>query len=209
MQRTNCSKNDSVRRCIITRASLPKNTMVRFVVSPDRIITPDIEEKLPGRGYWIKAERTLMNIAETKNVFPKNIKVAVKTPHNLAELVEERLFRQVTDLVSIARKSRTAVAGFEKVNAELVSGLVGLILCATDGSKRQGNKLLSSYLTTETHNCLTSCELGLAFGRKSVMYASVRKSTLAVVISSKLNRLAQFREMSNVTFSTNLETAMS
>jgi transcription termination factor NusA len=36
----------------------PKRGLVRFVVSPDGEIAPDILEKLPGRGIWVSADRT-------------------------------------------------------------------------------------------------------------------------------------------------------
>ena len=39
-----------LRRCVVTRARLPKERMIRFVIGPDRAVVPDLAERLPGRG---------------------------------------------------------------------------------------------------------------------------------------------------------------
>src|SRR5437870_12059149 len=48
---------ESLRRCVVTRAVLPKAALVRFVVGPTGEIVPDVAARLPGRGLWVKAER--------------------------------------------------------------------------------------------------------------------------------------------------------
>jgi ribosomal protein L7Ae-like RNA K-turn-binding protein len=40
---------------VVTRESLPKERMIRFVLGPDRQIVPDLAAKLPGRGMWLSA----------------------------------------------------------------------------------------------------------------------------------------------------------
>jgi predicted RNA-binding protein YlxR (DUF448 family) len=57
------------RRCIVTGETAPKRGLVRFVVSPDGEIAPDILEKLPGRGIWVSAERDAIETAVKKNLF--------------------------------------------------------------------------------------------------------------------------------------------
>jgi hypothetical protein len=44
-----------MRRCVVTRERRPKETMFRFVVSPERVLIPDLAGKLPGRGLWLSA----------------------------------------------------------------------------------------------------------------------------------------------------------
>ena len=40
----------SARTCIVLREPFPKEKMIRFAISPDGLVTPDILENLPGRG---------------------------------------------------------------------------------------------------------------------------------------------------------------
>ena len=46
---------DGSRRCALSRKSLPKEDLIRFVRGPDGELVPDLKERLPGRGVWIEA----------------------------------------------------------------------------------------------------------------------------------------------------------
>ena len=59
----------SERRCIALMESLPKERMIRFVLSPDHVVTPDIAERLPGRGIWVSADRKALKKAIARNLF--------------------------------------------------------------------------------------------------------------------------------------------
>jgi predicted RNA-binding protein YlxR (DUF448 family) len=66
---------------------------VRFVVGPDKVVVPDILERLPGRGFWLKASRHIVFNACKENVFSRSARTSVTVPEDLIELVE-RLLRQ-------------------------------------------------------------------------------------------------------------------
>ena len=57
------------RRCLVTGEVRPKAALVRFVVSPDGAIVPDIAERLPGRGLWLTARRDIVAAAVAKRLF--------------------------------------------------------------------------------------------------------------------------------------------
>ena len=48
---------DPERRCIVAMERRPQGEMIRFVLSPDGQVTPDLAAKLPGRGAWVTASR--------------------------------------------------------------------------------------------------------------------------------------------------------
>ena len=48
---------DPERRCIVTMERRHQAEMIRFVVSPDRHVTPDLAARLPGRGAWVTSSR--------------------------------------------------------------------------------------------------------------------------------------------------------
>ncbi|MBC7831647.1 MAG: DUF448 domain-containing protein, partial [Hyphomicrobium sp.] len=58
-----------LRRCVVTRESLPKEAMLRFVVGPGQVLVPDLAGRLPGRGMWLKAEAGLLALALKKGAF--------------------------------------------------------------------------------------------------------------------------------------------
>ena len=160
------------RRCIVTGESGPITGLIRFVVSPDGEIAPDILGKLPGRGIWVSADRSMIDAAVAKNLFARAAKAKVQVPGDLADRVEAGLARRVTDLVALKRKAGEAVAGFEKVKDWLASGKVAVLLQASDGSERGKSKLWTPQ-GARYFSVLTSQELGLAFGRQSVIHGAL------------------------------------
>ena len=67
------------RRCIVTGEVLPQARLLRFVLAPDGQVVPDVEAKLPGRGLWVSADRTIIAQAVTKRLFARAAKApAVK-----------------------------------------------------------------------------------------------------------------------------------
>ena len=54
------------RRCIVTGETQPKAGLIRFVADPDGQVVPDLAEKLPGRGFWVVAERAALEAASRR-----------------------------------------------------------------------------------------------------------------------------------------------
>ena len=64
----------SERKCIATGQVLSKSELVRFVLGPNSLIYPDPENKLPGRGIWVKADRSAILNAEKGQLFSRAAK---------------------------------------------------------------------------------------------------------------------------------------
>ncbi len=175
---------------------MPKTALVRFVVSPDGLMTPDLAEKLPGRGYWVSSDHQSLEEVVQKKLFARAVGKSVKIPEDLAANVETGLITRLSGLIALARKSGGAVGGFEKVQEAILAKRVGLLLHAIDGSQRQRAKLSRLLELPETCICLTATELGLAFGRDSVIHAAIFKGALAAKISRESMRLTKLRGIS-------------
>src|SRR5271168_2433426 len=72
-----------LRRCAVTRARLPKERMIRFVIGPDRAVVPDLAERLPGRGIWLSAARDVLETARLRGAFAKAARGPVTVPPDL------------------------------------------------------------------------------------------------------------------------------
>src|ERR1700710_90886 len=59
------------RTCIVTREKRSKDGLIRFVVSPDRQVVPDIRAKLPGRGAWVLADAATVAMAVKRKAFSR------------------------------------------------------------------------------------------------------------------------------------------
>jgi predicted RNA-binding protein YlxR (DUF448 family) len=183
------------RKCLVTGEVLPKNQLLRFVVGPDDIVVPDVAEKLPGRGLWVCPRRSVIDKAVRSNLFSKGAKKPVKANDDLSSLVEELLTARVIELLSLARKSGNAIAGFEKVKAVLVNETALILLQASDGSPSQKGKLRPPSGENRYISCLSGQEMGLAFGRENVIHAALTAGGLTRRVVEDAAKLADVREV--------------
>ena len=61
------------RTCIITREIDESTNLLRFVVGPDKSLTPDVLNKLPGRGAYTLPKPEYVKEALNKNRFAKHL----------------------------------------------------------------------------------------------------------------------------------------
>lgn len=132
---------ETVRRCIVTRETLPMESMIRFCVAPDGTLTPDLAHKLPGRGIWVKADRSVVAQACEKNLFAKPARRKVKYPENTDGLITTLFVKRLQSLLGVAKKAGLVVAGFEKVAESLRKGQVFCLIEATDAAQDGLEKL--------------------------------------------------------------------
>ncbi|MEJ6396555.1 RNA-binding protein [Yoonia sp. 208BN28-4] len=186
------SDDGAERKCIVTGEVQPKTGLIRFVIGPDGAVYPDILGKLPGRGMYVTADRTVLEDAR-KGQFSRSAKQAVSVPDGLVDEVERQLARRVVDLIAMARKAGRAVCGFEKVKGWLAGGeRVRVLLQASDGSTRGKAKLWTPE-GARYFGCLTAQELGLAFGRGSVIHGALSTGGLGNRVVEEASKLAGLR----------------
>ena len=163
--RTKDRNDGPERKCIATGEVHPKYGLIRFVVGPDSQVVPDIMGKLPGRGMYVSADRAALDKAAKKGVFARAAKQQVTVPDGLADEVESQIARRVVELISLARKSGAAVAGYEKVKDWLSKEYAEVLIQAIDGSGRGKSKLSTPHYGSYI-GWLTQAELGLHLGDK-------------------------------------------
>jgi predicted RNA-binding protein YlxR (DUF448 family) len=183
----------SERKCVVTGEVQPKAGLIRFVVGPDDMIVPDVLEKLPGRGIWVTSTRDAIETATTKKLFARGAKQQVSVPDGLVAMIDGMLARRVVDMISMSRKTGRAVTGFEKVKSWLANDEVRVLLQASDGSERGKAKLWTPE-GARYFGCLTAQELGLAFGRQSVIHAALAGGGLSDRVVEEAAKLRGLRE---------------
>jgi len=187
------------RTCALTRAVLPVDAMLRFVVSPGGEAVPDLKRKLPGRGLWITATRASLDEAVQRKVFARGFKRDVRVAADLAAQTERLLERSALDALAIAGKSGLVAAGFAKAEAAIAhDDIVGLIHAADagadgvaklDGALRRrpdGEKI--PIVTT-----FTTGQLDLALGRSNVVHAALLAGPANDTFLARMARLGRFR----------------
>ncbi len=184
---------DAQRRCIASGVVADRALLIRFVVAPDGILTPDVDERLPGRGIWLSADRDLLNRAKRKNLFGKAARRAVRVSEDLEEQVEFVLARRCIGTLGLARRAGQAVFGFERTREWLDSGHAALVVEAADGSPASLAKVRADREGVALARSLTAVELGAAAGRDRIVHGAVAAGALAERLVRDDRRLAGFR----------------
>jgi predicted RNA-binding protein YlxR (DUF448 family)/ribosomal protein L30E len=185
-----------VRRCVASRAPQPADRMIRFVVGPDDALVPDLAARLPGRGLWVGADRTILTQALAKNQFAKAARARVSAGPDLVEQVGAMLARRCLDLVGLARRAGELVAGFDKCAEWLRAGRCALVLTASDGSAEGRRRIEALARGVPVLDPFTREELGGAVGREEFVHVAIAEGGLASQLLRELGRLRGFREFS-------------
>lgn len=134
-------KNETVRRCLVTRETLPMERLIRFCVSPDRVVVPDLAHKLPGRGMWVTADRELVATACAKGLFAKAAHAKAACPEDMDGLIRDLFVKRLQSLLGLAKKAGLVTAGFEKAAETLKKKKAVCLLEAVDGAADGREKL--------------------------------------------------------------------
>ena len=189
----------SLRRCIVTGEALPKSQMVRFVIAPDGVVTPDVKGNLPGRGLWLTARRDMVDKACARKLFSKVGRRRVTLGDDLSDRVEARLAHRCLDLLGISRRAGLAVAGHDKVRAALTSRAKGrekdlwVLFAASDGSESSCERLHAMIPQAPYVEFFTGAELGAIFGRDRAVHVLAGPGGLAENLAVETSRLGGFR----------------
>ncbi len=181
------------RKCIATGEVRPVHGLIRFVAGPDGHVVADVMGKLPGRGVYVTAGKSALGRAVAKELFARGLGQPVQVPGGLVDEVEKQLVRHVVTLISLARKSGHAVAGYEKVKGWLSQEQAQVLIQAVDGSGRGKSKLSTPHYGSYI-GCLTANELGMAFGRQTVIHAALASGGLSKRVVEEAQRLQGMRE---------------
>lgn len=162
-----------MRTCIATGEEGAPQTMIRFVVGPEGDAVPDLARQLPGRGMWVRAERSALERAVEKKLFSKAARAPVKASAELVERVERLLLERVLADLGRARRAGRAVAGFVKVEQMIGRGQAGLLVVADEADGDGLQKLRATGLPLEKLG--DAAALGGIFGREQAVYVAVAR----------------------------------
>jgi uncharacterized protein len=195
-------KAGSERTCIVTGTKDAPEAMLRFALSPDGSVVPDIRRKLPGRGVWTRLSFKAVSRAVEKQAFSRAFRAKALAPASLAETVDALIERDALQALSIANKAGLVLAGAFKVDAAIEAGGVVALIQASDGAadgaaKRDHAlraKLGRGADDVARVDILSSRQLDLALGRANVIHAALKHGAASSAFLARADRLRRYRE---------------
>jgi predicted RNA-binding protein YlxR (DUF448 family) len=196
-------RSATMRMCAVTRQVRPIDELIRFVVSPQGEVVPDLKRKLPGRGMWVSASRQTVAEAARRNQFSKGFKRELRVSPALAADTEALLVRSVIEALAMIAKAGQVVSGFSKVEGAIEQRQIQALIHASDGAAdgirkldaqirpNAGDRQESSEIPVVT--VLTSEQLDLALGRSNVIHAALLAGPASKTFLSRSQILVRYR----------------
>jgi hypothetical protein len=196
-------RSATMRMCAVRREVRPIDELIRFVVSPEGQVVPDLKRKLPGRGMWLTASREVVAEAVRRHHFSRAFKRELRIPQTFSADIEALLVRSVIEALGIAAKAAQIVAGFGKVESALREGTVEVLIHASDGAadgirkldmlarQNDGNRGAKPQIPVVT--VLKSVELDLALTRSNVIHAALLAGPASKSFLSRSQMLVRYR----------------
>ncbi|WP_196503700.1 RNA-binding protein [Aestuariivirga litoralis] len=184
------------RTCIVTRVQKPDTELIRFVLSPEGQVVPDLKRKLPGRGCWVSKSRETLGEALKRNSFARALDKEAKADPGLPDLVGVLIRKDVVQALSLCRKAGLATSGNSKVEDALGKGHVKVLIHVA-GSSPDGAAKLNRHAGPDCVilDFFVPQELDLAFGRENVVHAAVNEGGQARNLLDLAGGLAQYENL--------------
>ena len=193
------------RTCVVSGLKGSPETMLRFALSGEGAVVPDIRQKLPGRGVWTRLSRAVVRQAAAKQAFSRGFRASVRAGADLADEVDGLLEQDALRFLSLVNKAGLVTIGGAKVEAAIRAAaskgsLVGLIQ-ASDGARDGASKLqklLDGVLgdlgeSVARINLFDSRQLDLALGRTNVIHAALTAGPASAAFLARVARLSLYR----------------
>lgn len=191
------------RMCIVTRESGSPDELIRFVAAPDGTVVADLKRQLPGRGCWVKVDRSLVDKAVAKKLFARALKADVKVAADFGETVEKLLMQQLMQMMNMARKAGQFVSGSAKVDAAVRSGAAIAVFhstdAAADGVRKIDQARKAWHLGMETeeeipsYRLFSESEMEGLMGQNAFIHAAVLAGQAGEGVVKRAKMLEQYR----------------
>ncbi len=172
---------------------MPQSRLIRFVRSPEGVITADLKGRLPGRGAYLCLNRDCIAAALARKQFDRAFRKPCR-PTTVAQVAGEIAGESLAHLVGLlgmARKSARFLAGSSAVLEALSRPrALAVVILARDISPQIGDKVrhkaaVQQVLTTEL---LDKEELGRILGRAERSVVGLPDGKLAEAFKEELLR---------------------
>jgi predicted RNA-binding protein YlxR (DUF448 family) len=200
-------KDGPERSCVVSRAVKSPDDLIRFVVGPDGMLTPDLRRKLPGRGVWTSLSAKIVAEAVKRKAFERSLKAKITVPDDLVAMIDALMLRDALQALAMANKAGLVSSGFAKVEAVIGSGKCAAVIEASDGAddgrRKIGQAMRRAEIARETNGLkarktpvvaiFAAADLELALGRAHVIHAALAPGPAAEGFLSRWRRLVRYR----------------
>ncbi|MBI2353942.1 MAG: DUF448 domain-containing protein [Deltaproteobacteria bacterium] len=192
------TRHDAPKRsCLGCRESRDKGRLIRYVLSPQGEVVPDLDAKLPGRGAYTCISSACLAAACRQHQFSRAFKreVAVPPPEDMVALVGRLMRERVLGYLGLANRAGKVISGGSLVSDAMRSNnKPGLVLLATDTSAAIGERIeaLAGAHRIPCLRIMTKDDFGAILGKAPRSAVAVRPGGLVAQLAGVIERYRNF-----------------
>ena len=185
------------RSCLGCRQVHDRVSLIRFVLSPQGEVVPDIESKLPGRGAYTCVNELCLRAALKQRQFSRAFKreVVTVTADEMAGQIAGIMRGRILGYLGLANRAGKVISGGSMVSDATRSGQKpGLILLAKDVSPSIGDKIVSLAAVHRIAciHIMTKDDFGAILGKAPRSAVAIKTGGFVVQLTHEINRYRNF-----------------
>ena len=185
------------RSCIGCRLARDRDSLIRFVLSPQGEVVPDIESKLPGRGAYTCVSEHCLRTALKQRQFSRAFKreVATGTSDEMVGQVVSIMHERILGYIGLANRAGKVISGGSMVTDAIRSGQKpGLVLLAKDVSASIGDKieLLATVHQIACIQIMDKDDFGAILGKAPRSAIAIKTGGFVVQLKHEIERYRNF-----------------
>lgn len=185
------------RSCLGCREPRDKGSLIRFVLSPQHEVLPDLDAKLPGRGAYTCTKSACLALACRQRQFSRAFKCDVLTapPEEMVALVARLMKERILGGLGLANRAGKIVSGGSMVSDAIRGGIKpGLVLVATDVSDAIGERIetLAGVHGILCARVMTKDDFGAILGKAPRSAVAVRPGGFVKQLANLIERYRNF-----------------
>ncbi len=193
------SESGEAATCIVSGAELPKQNMLRLVLSPDGVLLCDVKGKLPVEGVYIQPDSKILHVGFEQKLIAKHLSATLPDDFDISNFIRNtrsQLYKRLAEWLSMANKSGSLTSGFVKVESALRNEEVKLLIQAKDASNDGRKKLRNIAVRDEVaiDESLSLDFLSDTLGKSNAVHIGILTKVFAAEILRESSRLAGFCE---------------
>ena len=175
-------------------ADINEDDFIKFTLSPDKSLVPDLHNNLPGKSIWLPPNRALMRGILDGGEVEMHFGVSQLFTEELVFLVQKILRKKILDGISLSKKAGYLAIGLDAVKTQLIEKKHCLVVVAKNAKSLKKYPFFSSTSISCFENLLYQKDLEKSTGKNNVKYLGILSKNFKKTIQADLNKLKGFME---------------
>ena len=180
------------KKSFLKNADIDENDFIKFSLSPDNKLIPDLHNNLPGKSIWVPANKKLIKYIQERDDVKKHFGVSRLFSNDLVYLVKKILRKKILNSISLTKKAGYLAIGLDTIKTKLIEKNHCLIVVAKGAKSLQSYSVFSSSNVSCFENLLYQKDLEKSTGKNNVKYVGILSKNFKKTIQVDLNKLKGF-----------------